>query len=97
MNLNLFKCLSDLVFDLCVLDLKPLNLVSELSLATLERVSSADRCLLHGLELRTYISDKLLLSVLEGLNLTFDLLRHILVESHESSVNCALEIEQVHF
>ena len=97
MNFNLFKCLSDLVFNLCVLDLKLLDLVSELCLATLEGVACADRCLLHGLELRTYISDKLLLSVLEGLHLTFDLLWHILVKSHESSVNCALEVEQVHF
>ena len=97
MNFYLFECLSDLVFNLCVLDLELLDLVSELCLAILERVSCSDRCFLHVLELRTYISDKLLLSVFEGLDLTFDLLGHILVKSYESSVNCALEIEQVHF
>ena len=97
MDFYLFECLSDLVFNLCVLDLKPLNLISELSLTILERVSCSDRCLLHVLELRTYVSDKLLLSVLEGLDLTFDLLGHILVKSHKSTVNCTLEIKQVHF
>ena len=97
MNLYLFECLSDLIFDLCVLDLKSLDLVSELGLATLERVSCSDRCLLHALEFRTYISDKLLLSVLEGLHFSFDLLWHILGKSNQSPVDCPLEIEQVHF
>ena len=97
MNLYLFECLSDLVFNLCVLDLEPLDLISELSLSILERVSCSDRCLLHVLELRTYVSDKLLLSVLEGLDFTFDLLGHILVKSYKSTVNCTLEIKQVHF
>ena len=97
MDFYLFECLSDLVFNLCVLDLEPLDLISELGLTILERVSCSDRCLLHVLELRTYVSDKLLLSVFEGLHLTLDLLRHILVKSHQPPVNRTLEIEQVHF
>ena len=97
MNLYLLECLCDFVFNLCVLDLKSLKLISELGLTILERVSSSDRCLLHALELETYILDKLLLSVFEGLHLPFDLLGHILVKSHQSPINCSLEIEQVHF
>ena len=93
MDLYLFECLSDFVFNLCILDLKFLKLISELCLTIFERVSSSDPCLLHALELGTNIPDKLLLSMLEGLYLPFDLLGHILSKGHHSAVNCPLEIK----
>ena len=93
LNFDLFHSLGDSVLYLLVLDLHLLQLVSQFSLALLQRVSRAYRCLLNASKLITDILQELLLFDLECLDLSFDLLGHLFGYRHELAVSCTFEIK----